>query len=491
MICVPVVATTTDEALAKRVEAERWADVVEIRFDHIADPDVARILAGRAKPVIATNRLFSEGGARRQEDEARLAVLEEAIRLGAEYVDVELSSFGKIHDFGRSRVICSYHNFDRLPSDLSRIHRTIVDTGCDVAKVVVMVRDIRDNLALFSLLEASDHPTIALGMGRLGLVSRILGRKFGNYLTFGALDADSGSAPGQPGLAELAEVYRYKRIKPQTQVYGLIANPIGHSLSPAIMNAAFEHAGLEKVYVPFEVEDPVAFINAFKGIDVQGYSVTIPHKSAVMLALDEIDPLARRIGAVNTIANRSGRLFGSNTDMKAALAELEKAFARASDGKDGDEALSGRRILIAGAGGAGRAIAVGLADRGAFVTVVDIDRQRASEVAETADCSHATPEEAFGQSWDGIVNATPLGMLPDTERSAIPAGVLKHGVIAFDVVYNPLETFFLRQAKAAGCIVAYGFDMFVGQAAAQFEEWTGTAAPKELMAAVVQERLRG
>ena len=326
MICIPIVSRTQSEIEADMASAAGLADVVELRMDYAPAADLRRLLEKRTGPVIVTNRPAREGGAFNGPEEERLALLQTAVDLGAEYVDVEWDCVGRIRrgglarrsfsEGGRTKLIVSRHDFQRTPEDLVRLHAEIVRSGADIAKIACLARDLRDNLRIFDLLRASKHPTIALCMGELGLISRVLGRKFGNVLTYASLRAGSESAPGQITAAELRDLYRYKKIGASTAIYGVIANPVAHSMSPAIHNAAFEETGLDAVYVPLKVEaDPVGFVKAFRSLDVQGYSVTLPHKEAILPAMDEVDDLARKIGALNTVVNRNGRLVGSNTDV--------------------------------------------------------------------------------------------------------------------------------------------------------------------------------
>jgi len=287
MICIPLVSRTEGEIEADMASAVGLADVVELRMDYAPAADLRRLLEKRAGPVIVTNRPAREGGAFTGSEGERLALLQTAVDLGAEYVDVEWDCVSRIRRGGRTKLIVSRHDFQRTPEDLVRLHAEIVHCGADIAKIACLARDLRDNLRIFELLRASKHPTIALCMGELGQISRVLGRKFGNVLTYASLRAGSESAPGQITAADLRDLYRYKKIRADTPIYGVIANPVAHSMSPAIHNAAFEETGLDAVYVPFKVEtDPVGFVKAFRSLDVAGYSVTLPHKEAILPAMD-------------------------------------------------------------------------------------------------------------------------------------------------------------------------------------------------------------
>jgi len=479
MICVPIVAGTTDAMAAGMASAANVADLVELRMDYAPSADLARLLRNRPRPAIVTCRRRREGGRFEGPEEARLALLQRAVDLGADYVDVELDAAGRIRRSGRTRIIVSHHDFERVPEDLEAVHARLVSVGADVAKVACMINDIRENLRLFRLLRGAGTPTIALGMGELGLISRILGRKFGSMLTFASLSSGMESAPGQIPAAKLRELYGYERIGRETAVYGVIANPVAHSMSPAVLNAAFRDAGVNAVYVPFKVEgDVVEFVRAFREIDVQGYSVTIPHKQAILPAMDELDPLVKRIGALNTVANRSGRLFGTNTDVPGAMKALEDGLG--AGGPDGS-ALKGRRVLLVGAGGAARAMAFGLVDRGARVVVANRTRERGERLAREVGAAFCPLEEVPAVRADVLVNTTSVGMYPDAGHTPVPRDALRRGMVVFDAVYNPVETRLLSEARQAGCRTISGVAWFVNQAALQFELWTGLPAPREVM----------
>jgi len=490
MICVSTTAATEGALAADLAQAARVADLVEIRMDHAPSADLKRLLENRPCPVIVTNRPRREGGAFQGPEEDRLRLLQEAVDLGADYVDVELDSAGRLRRRGRTRLIVSYHNFQETPEDIGRIHSEIVRTGADVAKVACMARDIRDNLRMFDLLRATQHPTIALCMGELGVISRILGKKFGGFLTYASLGAGRESAPGQLSAAELAGTYRYRRIGPSTAIYGVIADPVAHSMSPAVHNAAFEEAGVDAVYVPFKVEgDVVEFVNAFRRLDVRGYSVTIPHKQAIIAAMDEVDEIARKVGALNTVVNRDGRLWGTNTDVTAALQALEDALGTGAEGQGSP--LRGKRVLLVGAGGAARALAFGLSMRGARITIANRTFERGRRLADEVGAECCTLSDVGSQEADVVINTTSVGMHPHAEQTPVPRSALRPGMVVFDAVYNPLQTRLLREAREVGCTVISGVVWFVNQAAAQFELWTGRPAPRATMERALMQRLRG
>ncbi|MCX5684886.1 MAG: shikimate dehydrogenase [Planctomycetota bacterium] len=495
MICVALMPETTAVALDAMAEAAKVADLVELRLDAMREFDLARLLAAPPCPVIVTYRPRREGGFYDGPEPARLDTLRLAARLGARYIDVEHDCIAAIGDVPPEKVIVSYHNFEKTPEDLADIHARLAATGAAVVKVAVMARHILDTVAVLRILRDARKPTIALSMGPRGMLTRILAAKFGALLTYASMPDSPSSprvaAPGQIAAAELRQLYRVDRMGPQTRVYGVIADPVGHSLSPRIHNAASAETGLAAVYLPLWVEgDPAAFVRAMREFDFDGYSVTIPHKQTVMAAADEIEPLARQIGAVNTIQRRQdGSLFATNTDWTAGLAAIEAVV--------GTGWLTGKQAIIVGAGGVGRAMAFALKERGAAVTLTDVDEARAEALAKDVGVESmpiaALQRGGYGDPprpvYDALLNCTPIGMHPKIDATPVPREVLRPGMLVYDAVYNPLETRLVREAREVGCRTVAGIDHFVRQAVEQFELWTHQPAPAETMRQVVVEAL--
>jgi len=478
MICVSLTSSDLGQLRKDIARAAQVADAIEIRLDYLpVNADLSAILGARPKPMIVTCRRVDDGGKYDGDERVRMHALRKAAELGADFIDIESDSASELIDVPAKRIV-SYHNFRETPGNLAEVHKTCAETKPDIVKLAVMANSQTDNLRVFDLLANTKIPTAAFCMGELGLISRIIGRRFGSKLTYAALAKGLEAASGQLAALELRELYRYHKIGPATAIYGVIANPVAHSMSPAIHNAAFETTGIDAVYLPFKVEDPVAFVDAFMTIDVQGYSVTIPHKEAIMAAMDEIDPLAKAIGAMNTVVNRVGKLYGYNTDYMAAIGELEKVIN-----------LPGKTALMIGAGGAAKAIAFGLKQKDVALTVADIVAEKAQKLADDVGCRWAAVEDLASPSADIIINATPAGMHPNVDGTVIPKDWLHPQMVVFDVVYNPIETRLLREAREVGCPTVAGFDMFVSQAVAQFEMWTGLDAPADVMANVVRGRL--
>ena len=269
------------------------------------------------------------------------------------------------------------------------------------------------------------------------------------------------------------------KIDADTRLYGVLGNPVGHSLSPRMHNAAFVQTGYNGVYTAFPVTDLSNAIGGIRALNIRGCSVTIPHKVAVMELLDAIDPLARRIGAVNTIVNANARLTGFNSDSPGAMAALLEKTP-----------VAHRRVAVIGAGGAARALAHGIREHGGRLTIVNRSVERGEQLAKEVDCDFCPPADFSGVGYDILVNTTSVGMVPKTDRMPVGHACLRPGMTVMDIVYNPLETKLLRTAREAGCTVVDGVAMFVHQGACQFERWTGLKAPVQLMKRTVLEALR-
>ena len=487
MICVSITAPTTDAARQALHAAAATADLAELRLDYMPEYDLPRLLESRPCPVIVTNRPEREGGRFTGGEEGRLAALREAITLGADYVDVEsdaVRSASFLRGRGETKLIVSYHNFEETPENLASLWQELSGAGADLVKMATMATSLTDNLRMFQVIQNAAKPTIGLCMGELGVISRILYRRFGGYLTFACMGEGPASGPGQLTVDEFRNVYNVDSVDAESKIYGVIGNPIAHSMSPAIHNAAFKHRGMNCIYVPFRVEDVVEFVNRFDEIDVQGYSVTIPHKEAAMTLMDEIDPVAQSIGVVNTIVKRDGRRLGYNTDWLAAIKGLEDAMG-------GEAPLQGKKCVILGAGGAARALAFGLRERDAQIAIVNRTQSRGEKLAGEVGGACVPVSDVGGLEMEVVLNTTSVGMHPNVDDTPLDAQHLQRGLVVFDAVYNPLETRLLREARERGCTTVTGFEMFVNQAVEQFELWTGDPAPVEVMAEVVRRRLTG
>lgn len=267
-------------------------------------------------------------------------------------------------------------------------------------------------------------------------------------------------------------------VSTRTSVFGVIGNPVAHSLSPIMHNAAFSEVGYDGVYAAFKVHDLEAALSGMKALGIKGLSVTIPHKVNVMALLDECDDLSKKIGAVNTIVEKNGKLWGTNTDCTGAVSALREKTD-----------IPGKRVLILGAGGAARAIAWGISRENGHVIIANRTPEKGRALAEELNADCCPIPEAVETDWDILINTTSVGMSPQTERVPVSRDAIKPGRIVMDIVYNPIETMLLKMAKEKGCTTVDGVMMFVRQGAMQFELWTGQKAPVQIMEKVVRDAI--
>jgi 3-dehydroquinate dehydratase/shikimate dehydrogenase len=324
-------------------------------------------------------------------------------------------------------------------------------------------------------------------MGEAGMTTRLIGPARGSFLTYASADERQATAPGQLSANELRKLYRIGRINLETIVTGLAGSPVLHSVSPHMHNAAFEARGHNAVYLPFEVRDAYEFLRRMvhprtREIEwrLRGLSVTSPHKLSVAKHLDQLDQTAREIGAVNTIVVEGDALHGYNTDAAAFLAPLEEMIGP----------IRNLPVALIGAGGAARAALWALKRAGARATLFVRNVERARELAAEFGAEMRELENASFAGFEVVANATPLGTRgePESLTPALPAQ-LRGARLAYDLVYNPSETRFMREARAAGCRTLGGLPMLVAQAAEQFRLWTGEEAPRELMSEAARAAL--
>jgi 3-dehydroquinate dehydratase / shikimate dehydrogenase len=510
-ICVPVCARRAEELPAAVARAAEWADLVELRLDCLDDARpgevcdaLGRLDDAGCRPLVFTYRPAEEGGRQALDPDRRAGFWAELFaRRGAgssglrrpEFADIELSLFesGRGRDLsaaaGGFDVICSYHDFDGASGGLEDIYERMKRTPARLLKVAVMAEDATDCLPVLKLLERArreGRELIAVAMGGAGLLTRVLGPSRGSFLTYAASDEAAATAPGQVTARELVGLYRVREIGEATAITGLVGRPVSHSLSPHMHNAAFAVRGLDAVYIPFEVFDLESFVRRMarprtREIEwrLRGFSVTAPHKQAVLPLLDWVEPKAREIGAVNTVVVEGGELRGYNTDAGAALLPLENLIG-----------LRGARVAVIGAGGAARAVLWGLREKGARPSVFARDAAKARSLAGEFGAGAGQLAPAGFDGFDAVVNTTPLGTRGRLEAET-PATreQLRGARVAYDLVYNPPETRFMREARAAECEVAGGLPMLVAQAAEQFRLWTGTEPPVGAMRAAAERQM--
>lgn len=487
MICVSVGRGRHRMMIAELKHlGKKGVKLVELRLDFIRRPvNMQRILANRPDcSVMATVRRPEDGGKWERSEADRLGLLRTAIAAGVEYVDLERDIADKIPRYGKTKRVISYHNFEETPDDLPSIYESMKKQDPDVIKIVTMANSPLDNFKLHELSQDADVPTVAFCMGEMGMPSRILCGKFGSPFTFAAFNKDRHIAPGQLSFKQMAHDYQYANISPSTKILGVIADPVGHSLSPRIHNACLRDAKRNMVYLPFRVssEHLEAFMDRCREFGVVGLSVTIPHKEKILKHINVLDENVVGIRACNTVVFKGENAIGHNTDCDAALYSLKQEI----HSEDPDKPFIDFRALILGAGGVARAIGYGLVRGGAKVTICARDYRKAESLANSLKCKSLDWPARAKHDCDAVINATSMGMHPEVNESPFDTEWFEKHQIAFDAVYNPENTLFIKQAKEAECRIITGVDMFVRQAAAQYKLFTGEKANVELIRSEVK-----
>lgn len=492
MLCVAIGRSRHKHMMAEHKHlAEQGAQMVELRLDYVASRvNIARLLAGRPPgcQVIITLRRKEDGGKWSGTEEGRLMLLREAIAEGVDYVDIEEDIASQIPRFGKTKRIVSYHNFRKTPENLSEIHERMSKLDPDIVKLATMANDPHDNVRMMEIMHSSSVPTIGMCMGDIGTPSRILCAKFGAPYSYSTFHHERALAPGQLSFKEMNEVYHYGKIGEKTDIYGVIADPVGHSLSPHVHNAAFQDKGIDAVYCPFRVpaDSLESFMKDAPRLGIRGLSVTIPHKESIARHLTKVDPAVKSIAAVNTVVFDGSEVIGYNTDFNAAMDCLELALGTIGAKPS---PLKNKRALVLGAGGVARPIVYGLRNRGAFVTIASRTMQRSERLANTFDCKAVDWESRDRVNCDILINCTPVGMHPNVDESPISKTFLKPSILVFDTVYNPESTLLVKEARGRNCQVITGVEMFLRQAMLQFYLFTHEEANRDLMREVLKRTI--
>lgn len=487
-ICVALGLPTASQLIrAAEREYKDGSSFFEFRLDRLSEPHAGiELIRGFRKKysdahILATCRHKQSQGGYGGTREQQLAILEACGHAGATAIDLEIESAERAGNAvallrESTPLFVSYHNFQGTPA-LDPILRRLQRIPADAYKLATMARKPTDNLRLIQFArEHRDLAIVAVAMSEIGAVTRVLAPSLGCLYTYASPSDSEPTASGQISAKLMRSVYRCEKLTRHTHVYGVIADPVAHSKSPLIHNRAFQTRRLDAVYLPFLVAGShlADWMSAAAALPVWGFSVTIPHKQRILRYLDVIEPLARRIGAVNTVWRRGGKWRGANTDVSGIIKPLSRHLR-----------LAHASVLIAGYGGAARAAAIALADAGANLTITGRNIRSASALARVVKAEAVALREAQRQHYDALVHATPVGMSPKINESlfsdAIPAGVV------FDMVYNPNETLLLKRAKQQGCAVIHGSEMLLEQAACQFEIWTGVSAPRSAMQSALEQ----
>ena len=477
-VCLALSGDTVEDMLGTAESMARENPLLEFRLDYLKQPLAAlpklhRFLeTHQYVTAIGTCRRIDNGGKFKGSLASQLDVLTKAHAAGCQIVDLEIQSALKSKPEAiarlrsRAGLILSFHDF-RATRNLDETLGKMLKIPADFYKVVTTATTLSDNVAMMKFLQkqSAKHALIGLCMGEQGIISRVLNVRAGSAFTFGAVSADLKTAPGQVTTQDLRSIYRIDQVDTATRVYGVAGDPIEHSLSPVIMNTALRRENVNGVYLPLHAKTLKDLIHCVREIPLHGLSITMPYKQAILPYLDNTDAHTSKIGACNTVVRgQEGKLYGFNTDVAGVVRPLEQRLS-----------IENAKVLVLGAGGAARAAVFGLKERGAEVWILNRTSAKAQKLARQAKAHTIKRADLRKIAFDVIINATPVGMgntldcpLKDQEIQAR---------VVFDMVYDPVETHLLQVARAKGIAVIPGVEMFVQQAARQFEIWTGKPAP--------------
>jgi 3-dehydroquinate dehydratase/shikimate dehydrogenase len=490
MLCVTIARTRHKHTIAEHSQvAELGAKLVEIRLDYIGRSiDLARLLKNRPTPVVVTCRRRDDGGRWERSEEERLMLLRSAIAMGVEYVDLEEDIASKIPRYGKTKRIVSMHNFEGTPNDLESIHSGLAKLDADIVKIAAQANSFRDTARMLNLMKSARVPTVGISMGEFGTPTRILAMRYGAPFTFCVFNSDRRVAPGQLSFDQMHNVFRAESITNDTRLYGVVADPVAHSYSPLIHNAAFLANNLNFRYVPFRVapSDLEFFLDWCKAEKIGGLSVTIPHKQTILPMLSQAESAAQGIGACNTVVFSEDGMIGYNTDYRASMDCLTEAMTKIT-GKT--EPFEKQSVLILGSGGVSRAIGYGLAQRRASITVTSRNKDAAGELAKHINGKTVPWDDRHSIEPRILVNGTPVGMFPEMDATPFQTKNLHGETLVFDTVYNPEQTLFIKGAKASQCPVITGLQMFVRQAAYQYRLFTGVEPPIDVMVKTLKKAI--
>jgi len=486
-VCVAVTGSDAEEMIQKAEGLARDNSFVEFRLDYLSKPALALPKVKRfveshvGMVVIATCRRAASGGKFRGSIASQLDILAKAAASGCQLLDVEMQTAVKCRPDAlqklrsRAGLILSFHDF-RGTKKLDETLEKMLAFPADFYKVVSTATTLSDNVEMIKFLarEGDRHSVVSMCMGEQGIISRVLGVRAGSVFTFAAASAGEETAPGQVTAQELRNVYRIDQIDAATRIYGVVGDPIAHSLSPAVLNAAFRRENVNAVFLALHAKTLKDLLHCVREIPIHGISVTMPYKEGIISHLDRTDPQTGKIGACNTVVRlQDGKLYGFNTDTAGIIRPLERRL----------NTLEGARILVIGAGGAARAAVFSLKERGSEVYILNRSAAPAKKLAHQARARIAKRAGLKKLAFDVIINATPIGMGSSRETPLQEKEINARYV--FDMVYDPPETRFLKLAKERGAQIIPGIEMFVHQAARQFEIWTGKPAPWDEMLRVV------
>jgi 3-dehydroquinate dehydratase / shikimate dehydrogenase len=478
-VCVAIREASTSEAVAAAARAAEWADLVEIRADFIRDLDLDRLFHGKRCPLIFTLRSSREGGQFQGSEKARLETILAAPRRGADYVDVEYSSFWQavLEAVPPGKVILSHHDFEKTPDDLEHLVCSMGATGAGIVKIATTARILADNVRIARLLESAAARGIdlcALVMGPAGMPSRILGPQWGSWMTFASLPGREGTAEGQIPADQLVRLFRIRQIGPRTQLFGVLGKQPARSMSALIHNAALAARGSDAICLPIEGSGIDDFLEFHRAFPVHGLSVTPPYTGEARACACSLSVQAAATGAATTLILKEAGWHGENSDVDGFMRPLRKRLY-----------LGRIRALVLGAGAAARVAVYSLRSHGARVTVAARDRSKAARLAGLYQAEHAGWDERHKLLWDLLVNATPLGGGSEADEPPLPLECLA-GKWVYDLVCSPRATRLLQDAERKGCGIIGGTEMFLARIAREQVLWCGSPPPTNVMAAALE-----
>ncbi len=478
MLCLSLMEDSIEKNLATFKKYQRNIDIVELRLDMLEDPLEIHPSAIRemfSVPIIITFRRCIDGGNFGGSEKYRNSVLNEFAKIKFDYIDLEIdTNFTEVESQAHSlgiQIIRSYHNFKNVPANLESIIRSLSSRSGEIPKAAVFPVNSMDALKLFTVTDSIKDikQKIIIGMGEYGIPSRILYKKLGSMLSFCSIK-DKSAAPGQLSPEEMIYLYHVKKINMATMVFGIIGNPVMHSLSPELHNAAYERAGINAVYIPFQVDNIGAFFQLAVLLDISGFSVTIPHKIEILDFLDLKSQEINSIKSCNTVFKQDRLWKGYNTDFKGFLSPLLPLIAD----------LKLEKCAVIGAGGAARAVISALQSINLNVTLFNRSRDNGVKLAMETGASFYPLSNIQGlNEFKLIVQTTSVGMYPFVNKTPVPEYHFHAGQIVYDIIYNPEKTKLLIEAEKDGAIIINGLQMLKAQGIIQFEIFTGQPFPFE------------
>jgi len=466
-----VIRGSFSEAKSAIHEANRRGEAIEFRLDLFDDLSHVSKLKGLCSlPVIFTLRKKSQGGAFEGNEREREEKLIELLALNPDYVDLEYDCdptfVQKVRKmFPDVAIICSFHDFEKTPENLGIIFEKISNMRAAIYKMATFANSSLDSLRMLTFIQSqrkNEKNVAGMCMGMNGEITRILAPIVDNLLTYASLSSEQETAPGQVSLDILEKIYHTSRLNRQTAIYALIGDPVDKSIGHLAHNHFFEKLKLDAVYVKIAIKsgEVSEFFHLIKQLPFKGFSVTMPLKEEVSAHLDSVAPKAKSMGAINTLVLTEGKWEGFNTDAEGALDAIE------TKGK-----VSGKKIVILGAGGAARALAFESMQRGGEVLIINRTKAKAERIAKQLGCEGVSLEEWQMLPFDILMNTTPVGMEAQSSESLITEDSIPSDATVFDAVIKPKETYLLNIAKNKGCQVVYGYEMFARQAIKQFKLW--------------------